>query len=140
MTWTYTPPVAPSPGEPPVFAEDVSWVRYRVGDTVESPQSLSDEEIAFEIAQDTPTDLWLAASRVAGAMANRFLSLASGTKTVGNTSIGRYYNREAERYRDLADRLASQATGSQARSLRGMGLVGEPPSDPLFTTRQFGNR
>mgnify|MGYP000237462443 CR=1 FL=1 len=139
MTWTYTPPSADD-NDVLVFTDDVSWVRYRLGDTTKTPQSLDDNEILFEVQQDDPKNLWAAASRCAYAMADRYraVSGSSTSKTVGNSSLSKTHADEYNRYRELAERLARRAPGGAVAAMTGMGLVARPPAEGMFRTRAFG--
>lgn len=101
MTHTYTPPLAG------VFSSPLNEIRYLSEDTVETAQSLSDEEIAYELIY------WLTPRATAAAAldrrAGKYELLASSkgaTLKVGDLSIGtRDYAMSAASLRALADRI-----------------------------------
>lgn len=123
MTWNYTLPTAGA------WADQVSQLRFLVRDTVQRPQSLSDEEVQLLIAewqaahQGVDLDVYEVASQLADAMADSYSSAAAVTKKVGDTSLTRSYSGESDRYRALARRLASKA---QRPRMHGIGLASQP--------------
>lgn len=101
MTWSYG-------GDPSTSTKD--RVRYLLGDTKETAQSLTDEEIAYEltIAED---DAVKAAIAVAESMASRYAGLSGSSKKVGDVMIANDHAGTAQRFRDLARRLAARYGG-----------------------------
>jgi hypothetical protein len=134
MTWTYD---GPSGGE---WATTRDRVRFLATDTVESPQSISDEEIEALEAElaalyGSPVDPYTLAAEVASAMADRFDSAAMTTsKTVGNSSLARTFADRGRRFRDLADRLRQRGSGVLASR---MGRTGGTVPERVFRLRQF---
>lgn len=140
MTWTYNAPVAG------VWPDETSHVRFLVGDRVQSPQSLSDEEIAALIAEDvadngSPADVYAVAALVADAMATSYEAEADSTsKKVGNSSLTRSFTSRSTRFRDLAARLAAKARKGSTSTLTGMGLSdANRRAEPVFEQRQMDN-
>lgn len=92
MTWTYTDP----------NVDNVSMVRFLVGDTDRNEQLVSDEEIRSVLS--TYTSILLAASKVAYAISAKFAREAD--KTLGDISIR--LTQKSERYLDIARELERQ--------------------------------
>lgn len=140
MTWTYNPPVDGA------WPDDTSHIRFLVGDRTESPQSLSDEEVAALIAEwiadnGEPVDVYAVASLVADSMATSYEAEAdSVSKKVGNSSLTRSYTSRSARFRDLAARLAGKARTGSTAILSGMGISRDVrDAEPVFEMRQMDN-
>ena len=95
MTWTYS-------GNPSSAAKDE--VRFLVGDTDTTRQLVTDEEIAYALAQASQRSLY-AASIVCRAIAAK--AAKEMARTVGSLSIS--YKDRYDQYVALADKLESQA-------------------------------
>lgn len=134
MTWTYD---GPTDG---AWATVRDRVRFLTTDTVQSAQSVSDEEIAAleaELAEvlGTPVDPYALAAAVADAMADRYEVVAmTESKAVGNSSLSRSFSDRASRFRLLASRL--RARGG-APALAGMGRTSGTTPERVFRLRQF---
>lgn len=133
MTFTYTQPA----GTPPVFANPVHHVRFLLRDTAQSSASLSDEELAFELARwsadnggSTDVDFYAVASGVADAMADSFAASGNTSKAVGNVSLSRTYSGEVTRLRELARRLARKSRTGTGYVMQGMGLAVPAAAQP----------
>lgn len=129
MAWTYTAPDT-STG----WANPVHEIRFLVGDTAQIPQSLEDAEIAYLLAQSDAA-LLPAAALVAHSMADRFLSAATRSKTIGEKATSETYSGQGERFRQKARDLENKAgTASSGASI---GLVVKAQPDRVFTMRQM---
>lgn len=95
MTWTYT--------DPSTSARDA--VRFLVGDTDTTDQLVTDEEIAFTIAQAGTGNTYTAASLTADAIAAKFARKAD----FSNLSISVSASQRAEAFRALAEDLRAKA-------------------------------
>lgn len=93
--WTYS-------GDPATSNRDA--VRFLIGDTDESKPLVSDEEIAWELAQNN-NNIYRAGAVLANTVAATFAQ-AVQTKSVGSLSIT--YAARAESYNQLARRLAAR--------------------------------
>lgn len=130
MSYTYDEPVDG------VFDDQVSQVRYLVGDTSPAgPYSLSDAEIQYEAAQTSsgePLVVDQIAANVAYAMGDRYSRESATSKSVGNLSLSRDYASLAGRY---------YAKASALRSGRNRGRAAVPlwngVPDPQFYLGQF---
>lgn len=94
MTWTYS-------GDPSATARDE--VRFLTGDTDTTDQLVTDEEIAYAIAQEANNRG--AAVRVARAVAAKFARRSD--MSVGDLSYS--YSQRAKAYYELADKLELDA-------------------------------
>lgn len=147
MSWTYDLPVE---GEFPTVKDQV---RFLVRDTTQSQASVSDEEVDYLVHQWAAAhpsgtletaDAYLVASQVAELMADAYAGYAATTKTTGQNSLTRQYGGEAERYRELAARLAALSPDNTARAqlYTGFGLVSQHAYDGqprVFSMRQMDN-
>lgn len=106
MAWSYS-------GNPAASAQDE--VRFLVGDTDTADQQISDEEIAYALAE-TGNVVYDAAAMVARAIAAKWAKKAD--KSVGGLSIN--YSQKHDRYVGLAEALAEEAATGAGR------LVGVP--------------
>jgi ABC-type lipoprotein release transport system permease subunit len=95
MTWTYG-------GDP--SANNRDHVRFLVGDTDTTDQLVTDEEIAFAVAQ--AGNAGFAAVIVARAVAASFARKSD--RSVGDLSIS--YSQRFTQYQELAERLEREAT------------------------------
>lgn len=95
MTWSY--------GNDP-SASDRDWVRFRVQDTDETAELVSDEEIDAELAVGTKE---AAAVTIAEAIARRFAKKADLVE--GDTSIR--YSERAKRWASIAKDLEGGLSG-----------------------------
>lgn len=133
MTWTYS-------GNPSSSTRDE--VRFLVGDTDTTDQLVSDEEIAYSVAEQ-PTTM-LAAALVAQSIASKFARKAD--KSVGDLSIA--YSQQAKAYQDLEKRLRETAArrGSAAPYCGGISVSDKETVDadtdrvqPIFQRAEFNN-
>lgn len=105
MAWSYS-------GNPADSTKD--WIRFRLGDKKETPQSLSDEEMEYLIGQEaTP---YMAASRAAEIMAAAHTATSVTSKQVGEIRLSYGYADTARRFAALAKELA----GGEARGIVGI--------------------
>lgn len=95
MAWTYS-------GNP--ASSDKDWIRFRLGDKKETPQSLTDEEIEYLL--DEESTKYMAASRAAEAMAAAHTATSVTSKQVGNLRLSYGYADTARRFSTLAKDLA----------------------------------
>lgn len=99
MSWTYS-------GDP--SASDADAVRFLVGDVDENAdQTLTDQEIDYLVA--SWPGVHEAAAAAAEALAGRYGSQASFSKTVGQLSLSKQYQDQAASFMALAGRLRSQS-------------------------------
>lgn len=100
MAWTYTSAPATVPRDK---------VRFLVGDTKQTPASLSDEEITFLIAEggDNPNQ-YEAAALTAEAMAARIAGNSGTSKKVGDLSINTDHGATVNRLYALARELRAK--------------------------------
>lgn len=112
MTWTYS-------GDPSSSARDE--VRYLIGDTNEDDQQLSDQEIAWAIAQYPSQGAGYPNFKAAILLVNGLISkyTSSVSKTVGSLSINR--GDKATKYRELLVNLKEQAAGTRKMGLPVLG-------------------
>ena len=125
MSWTYT-------GDPSASNGDA--IRYLVGDTDVSDQLVSDEEIAFSLAQEP--GIYFAAATVADAIAAKFARQVE--KAVGSLRLGG--QQKHQHYLDLASRLRRKARTSVAPYCGGISQADKDNNsadtdrvDPFFT-------
>ena len=104
MTWTYT-------NDPENVQRDE--VRLLIGDTDSTDEQLSDEEIAYYIAQES--DSYSAAASAARGLAAKFARLAD--MTVDDLSLS-YSQRQAS-YLALAETLDERSSASGVRAYAG---------------------
>jgi hypothetical protein len=104
MTWSY----GGTPG-----ANPVDTVRFHIGDVIQSPQSLSNEELTYLITE-AGEDPLLAAATAADLWAGRFAGLSASSKSVGDLSISQDYAGAADRLYALANRLRGRLGGIAA--------------------------
>ena len=97
MTWTYD-------GDP--SANEKDEVRFLVGDTDSTDQLVSDEEIAYAIAEES--NALLAAAKVAKAIMAKFARLVD--KSVGDLKLN--FSQRMTHYKDLIDQLTERGTAS----------------------------
>jgi hypothetical protein len=97
MTWTYLQPIATPKDE----------VRFWSGDTVETTQSMSDEEIAYILAS-LDNQMIMCAAQVCRMIGDKFAQLATGTvKAVGPFRLQSPNMTAAKVWYARADRLAT---------------------------------
>jgi hypothetical protein len=94
--WTYS-------GDPRDSDRDA--VRFLIGDTNESDQLVSDEEIAYMLLS---MSVYRAAALAATGISKAFAGKAS-SKTVGSLSLKNGFEKKADSYKDLAARLDGMA-------------------------------
>lgn len=100
MTWSYTDSPASIPRDK---------VRFLVGDTKQQAHSLSDDEIAFLIAEGgSNANQYEAAALAAEAMAARLTGNSGTSKKVGDLSINTDHGATAERYLARARELRAK--------------------------------
>jgi len=97
MTWTYS-------GNPSLTTRDA--VRFLVGDTDNVNQLVTDEEIAYALAQEGSA--YIAAALIARGLAGKFSKYVD--QSVGDLSIS--YSQRVTQYNDLAKRLEAQGSSS----------------------------
>jgi hypothetical protein len=95
MAWSYS-------GNPADSTLDE--VRFLLGDTVETAQSLTDEEIGYLTALNQD-DAYRSAAEAADRMAVRFAGMSATTKRVGDLSLSTEYAQTAEHYYRLSEKL-----------------------------------
>jgi hypothetical protein len=100
MTWTYS-------GNPAASNRDA--VRFLIGDTDSGDQLVSDEEIAFLLAEENTVRT--ASARACEAIAARFGRSADNSRSVGDLSLSESYSQRSASYLSLADRLAAAGAG-----------------------------
>lgn len=101
MTWSYTGP----------SNNLKDRVRFELGDTKETSQSLSDEEITFLLSENDD-DIWFTAADAADKLANKYLQLSATTKTVGPLTISNTSQAtKSQGYRDMANRFRMRGGG-----------------------------
>lgn len=105
MAWTYS-------GNP--ASSDRDWIRFRLGDNRETPQSLSDEELDYLLTQEATN--YMAASRAAEAMSARHMATSVTQKEVGDLRLSYGYADTGKRYLQLAKELA----GGESRGIVAM--------------------
>ena len=124
MTWTYS-------GTPNTSDRDA--VRFMVGDTDTADQLITDEEIAYLLAEEgTPG---LAAARAAEAIAAKFARKSDYSKSVGDLSLSESWSQRAATFLALAARL--QQSG-QSR-INPVPRVSTKSLGPEFIVGQFDN-
>lgn len=106
MTWTYT-------NDPSVVARDK--VRFLIGDTDTANQLITDEEIAFLLAEWN-NDGYVSAARGCDALAARFAAKSDQSKSVGDLSLTTHYGEQATRYMALGAALLDQASANKPPS------------------------
>ena len=99
MTWTY----GGNPSSPPR-----DEVRFLVGDTDTTNQLLTDEEIAYLLAQWN-NSAYIAASHGCDSLASKFAAKSDYSKSVGDLSISTQFGQQSDRYRSLGATLLAQA-------------------------------
>lgn len=105
MAWTYSGDPANSPRDE---------IRFLVGDTKETPQSLTDDEIAYLLSKNDGA-IRRAAADAAEAMGAGYVELSVTSKKMGDLSLSYAYETTYKRYYDLASKIRS-----------GSGLSGMP--------------
>jgi hypothetical protein len=122
MSWTYTD----SPGS---VARD--RIRFLVGDTKQTSASLSDDEIAFLIAETgNVPDQYEAAAQAAEAMAAKMTALSATSKKVGDLSLTSDNGQSASGYLTRAAALRARLT---TRIMFLPVVSEETAADPVFT-------
>ena len=104
MTWTYS-------GDP--ASSDRDEVRFLVGDTDTNDQLVTDEEIAYAVANEGNN--YLAAAEICRAIAAKFAKLVD--KSVGDLRIA--YNQRQQAYKDLMKMLTTRGNRSAATPYAG---------------------
>lgn len=112
MTWTYT--------NPATSARDA--VRFLLGDTDTTDQRVSDEEIAFALAQ-TGNSTYGAAALCARALAGKYATLVDTTVETVST-----------KYSQLRDAFSKLATQLEAQGKRYTGALGIPAAGGISIT------
>lgn len=100
MSWTYS-------GNPETSTLDE--VRFLLGDTKETPQSLTDTEITYLLSQNNDVAR-AAAADAAEIMASRYAELSVTSKKVGNLSLSFSYTEVGGRYSAMAVRLRNRTS------------------------------
>lgn len=101
MAWTYT-------GNPGTVGIDT--VRFHIGDTTQTANSLQDGEITYLILQAAGDPL-LATGPAADLWAGRFAGLSASSKSMGDLSISTDYAGQSERLYALGRRLRGRHAG-----------------------------
>ena len=115
MAWTYS-------GNPGSSPRDE--VRFILGDTVESKQSLQDGEIDYLLRDGTSTNL--AAILGAEALAQRHSAMSATSKSFGDVTLSYSHGETAGRYLALAARL-------RRGSSRTFAPIMSDPGEAVFT-------
>jgi hypothetical protein len=124
MTWTYA-------GDPSANSRDA--VRFLVNDTNTSDQLVSDEEIAWAVAEEA--NVYFAAASVAGAIAASF-----ARKTGFNVDgLSKSYGQKYLEYRELRRSLLQRGEGQPQSKFAIIPDAGGITRDALFTLGQFDN-
>jgi hypothetical protein len=89
---------------------DRDAVRFLIGDTDETDQLVSDEEIAYMLLTQSPLRV---ASLMATGLAKEFAGRAS-SKTVGSLTIKKGFEEKSKSYASLAARLSATADKTTA--------------------------
>lgn len=97
MAWSYS-------GNPAASEKD--WIRFQLGDRLETAQSLSDEEIAYLIAEYASQGRYKPASKAAEAMAANYMATSVTQKKSGDLQLSYGYADTGKRYLALAVSLA----------------------------------
>lgn len=116
MTWSYSGDPASSPKD---------WIRFRLGEKVQTPQSLSDEELLYLLAQNDNVP-YMAASKAAEIMSAAHAATSVTSKQVGSLRLSYGYAETASRYARLAKELA----GGETAGL--LGMISTDTSDGYF--------
>lgn len=95
MTWTYS-------GNPSSTNRDA--IRFLIGDTDNTDQLVTDEEIAYALAQEGSA--YIAAARICRSVASKFARYMD--QSVGDLSIS--YSQRYTQFTALADRLESDGS------------------------------
>jgi hypothetical protein len=120
MTWTYG-------GDP--SANDRDAVRYLIGDTNTAKQQLSDEEIAFSLAEEGGK--YRAAAAACRAIAAKYGRMVD--KAVGDLRLS--YSQLQKQYLDLAEKLDTKSSAGTAIPYQGGQTVSDKNVDDLDTDR-----
>lgn len=102
MAWTYS-------GNP--ASSDRDKARFLIGDVVQTPQSITDEEMQYLISEAPEPKAEMAAAEAADLWADRFAGLSASSKSVGDLSISQDYAGTSERLHKLAARLRLRHIG-----------------------------
>lgn len=127
MGWTYT-------GNPQDSDRDL--VRFLLGDTVQTAQSLSDEELDYLLSVNTANSVvnaYRAGAEAAGILHTRYAGLSSTMKRVGDLTLQVHYGEQAQQYKALEAKLMR---GRTAYDL-GTGAQFFDTSANTFTMGQF---
>lgn len=101
MNWSYSGNPANSP---------LDEVRFLLGDTRQTSQSLSDDEILYLLSLQENGNVYFAAADAALRVATHFDGLSSISKRVGDLTLETDYASTASRYRALAEQLMKGRT------------------------------
>jgi hypothetical protein len=100
MSWGYS-------GNP--ASSDRDRIRFLIGDTKETTQSLADGELDYLLSTHPSPEA--AAAAAAEAMADRYAGLSVTTKRVGDLSLSYEYGQTGDRFMALAKRLRQRHWG-----------------------------
>jgi len=106
MTWTYS-------GDPSNSSKDA--VRFTIGDTDDTDELVSDEEIAYLIS--IHNGVGMAAVGAARAVAAKYSRKADQSRAVGDLSLSQQFSQQSFQFHHLADHLLSIASGIDAPPL-----------------------
>lgn len=106
MTWTYS-------GDPSSSVRDA--VRFTVGDTDETEELVSDEEIDYLLT--IHNGVGMAAVGAARAIAAKYSRKSDQSRAVGDLSLSQQYSQQSLNYHHLADHLLAIASGIDAPPL-----------------------
>jgi hypothetical protein len=105
MAWTYS-------GNP--ASSDRDKARFLIGDVVQTPHSITDEEMQYLISEAPEPKAEMAAAEAADLWADRFAGLSASSKSVGDLSIAQDYAGASDRLHKLAARLRTRRIGGMA--------------------------
>jgi hypothetical protein len=106
MTWTYS-------GDPSASAKDA--VRFTIGDTDDTDELISDEEVTYLIS--IHNGVGMASVGAARAIAAKYSRKADQSRAVGDLSLSQQYSQQSFNYHHLADHLLAIASGIDAPPL-----------------------
>lgn len=101
MSWTYTQ----NPGSIPR-----DRIRFLIGDTTQSPTSLSDDELAY-LLTESGNNTEMAAANAADLWAGKFAGLSASSKSVGDLQIAQDHAGACARLSATASRLRARYGG-----------------------------
>lgn len=138
MTWTYSGDPASSP---------LDEVRFLLGDTAQTVQSLSDQEINWLLAQQDPANTYWAAADAAEMLSTKYVRLSGTMKKVGDLELQTDYAAQAAGYKALAQKLLRGRTefsigapvmGDTTCRQFSIGMMDDPMADGEYGLRLLG--